>query len=81
MEVPLTESCTVTPMPDGVKSTLPGPSVTSAYDATTLDEVSPSTITLSSVRPVACAASYPSIVTVGVTLVDSEWKSWMAIPV
>jgi hypothetical protein len=55
---------TLTPVPDGVKFTLPGPSVTLLYDAVTFKDGS--MITLSNVTLLMCEASNPSRVAVGV---------------
>ena len=54
---PVIMSVTVTPVPAGEKLTLPGPSVTAVYEATTFDAVTSSTTTLSSVTLLAWAAS------------------------
>ena len=64
--VPTTSLVTVTPVPDGVKLTLPGPSVTLVFDAVTFEDDTASTTTLSKVTLFKCDESYPSRVTFGV---------------
>lgn len=53
---------TITPVPDGVKLTFPGPSVTLVYDAASFGVGSKTT--LSSVTLLTYEALYPSRVTV-----------------
>ncbi len=66
---------TFTFVPDGMKFTLPGPSVMLVYDAVTFAAEIPSMITLSSVMLFMCDESYPSSVTRGVfEPPPSSWK-------
>ena len=55
--VPETLLVTLTPVPEGVKFTAPGPSVTVVYEASTLPDEIPSTTTLSSVTLFRCDES------------------------
>src|ERR1019366_105262 len=54
---PETELVTVTPVPEGVKFTAPGPSVTFVYAAVTCDDAIPSMTTLSRVTLFRCDVS------------------------
>ena len=79
VEVPDWLFVTVTPVPVGVKFTAPGPKVTFASAATGVFFV-PSMTTLSSVTPVMCEASNPSIVTLATSDPPRSWKFWIVIP-
>src|ERR1019366_7111396 len=68
---------TLTPVPVGMKFTLPGPRVTFVYAAVTCDGQAPSKTKLWRVTLFRCVASYPSSVTVGVFDPPlTTWTSW-----
>ena len=80
VDVPEMLLVTVTPAPVGVKLTLPGPSVRLALLALIRAAVKPSITTLSRVTPVMCVLSNPSSVTVGFTVLATDRKLRMVMP-